>query len=110
MKHSHHYSNRAGYENGLDITYPAYTSTQFIMEEEYLQAYPKYFGRFIDAYAEEGINITGICYQNEAYTCNYYPNTSWRPPRRPASMPITSYLHTCDASRREGLAGYDEHR
>lgn len=77
MKHSHHYSNRAGYENGLDITYPAYTSTQFIMEEEYLQAYPKYFGRFIDAYAEEGINITGICYQNEAYTCNYYPNTSW---------------------------------
>lgn len=77
MKHSHHYSNRAGYGNGLDTTYPTYTSTQFIMEEDYLNAYALYFSKFIDAYGEEGIPVTGLCYQNEAYTCNYYPNTSW---------------------------------
>jgi len=77
MKKSHHYSNRAGYGNGLDTTYPSYTSTQFIMEPEYLQAHALYFSKFITAYGEEGIPITGMCYQNEAYTCNYYPNTSW---------------------------------
>ena len=77
MKHSHHYSNRAGYGNGLDTTYPSYTSTQFIMEPDYLNAHALYFSKFITAYGEEGIPITGMCYQNEAYTCNYYPNTSW---------------------------------
>lgn len=77
MKRSHHYSNRAGYGNGLDTTYPSYTSTQFIMEPEYLNAHALYFSKFITAYGEEGIPITGLCYQNEAYTCNYYPNTSW---------------------------------
>ena len=79
MKHSNHYSNRAGYGNGLDTTYPSYTSTQFIMEPDYLNAYCKYFSNFINAYADEGITVNGICYQNEAYTCNYYPNTSWKP-------------------------------
>lgn len=79
FKHSEHYSNRSGYGNGLDTTYPSYSSTQFKMEEPYLQAYPKYFSRFIEAYADEGIKITGLCYQNEAYTCNFYPNTSWKP-------------------------------
>lgn len=79
MKHSHHYSNRAGYGNGLDVTYPTYTSTQFIMEDDYLNAYALYFSKFIKAYSEEGIPVTGLCYQNEAYTCNYYPNTSWEP-------------------------------
>lgn len=77
MKKSHHYSNRAGYGNGLETTYPSYTSTQFIMEPDYLRAHALYFSKFITAYGEEGIPITGLCYQNEAYTCNYYPNTSW---------------------------------
>ncbi len=76
MKLSEHYSNRAGYGNGLDTTYPRYT-TQFKMEDDILQAYAKYFSLFIDGYGEEGIPIQGCCYQNEAYTVNYYPNTSW---------------------------------
>ncbi len=81
MKKNNHYSNRPGYGNGLaeDQAYPTYTSTQFIMEDDYLQAYAKYFSKFIDAYGEEGIPVKGICYQNEAYTYNYYPNTSWMP-------------------------------
>lgn len=76
MKKSEHYSNRAGYGNGLDVTYPRYT-TQFKMEDDILQAHARYFGRFIEEYQKEGIDITGCCYQNEAYTVNYYPNTSW---------------------------------
>lgn len=78
MKQSHHYSNRAGYGNGLETTYPSYSTTQFIMEPDYLRAHTLYFSKFITAYGEEGIPITGMCYQNEAYTCNYYPNCSWQ--------------------------------
>ncbi len=76
MKKSEHYSNRAGYGNGLDVTYPRYT-TQFKMEDPILKAHAMYFSRFITEYGKEGIPITGCCYQNEAYTVNYYPNTSW---------------------------------
>ncbi len=76
MKKSEHYSNRAGYGNGLDVTYPRYT-TQFKMEDPILKAHAMYFSRFITEYGKEGIPITGCCYQNEAYTVNYYSNTSW---------------------------------
>ncbi len=76
MKKSEHYSNRAGYGNGLDVTYPRYT-TQFKMEDPILKAHAMYFSRFITEYGKEGIPITGCCYQNEAYTVNFYPNTSW---------------------------------
>lgn len=76
MKKSEHYSNRAGYGNGLDVTYPRYT-TQFKMEDPILKAHAMYFSRFITEYGKEGIPIIGCCYQNEAYTVNYYPNTSW---------------------------------
>lgn len=76
MKKSEHYSNRAGYGNGLDVTYPRYT-TQFKMEDPILKAHAMYFSKFITEYGKEGIPITGCCYQNEAYTVNYYPNTSW---------------------------------
>lgn len=76
MKKSEHYSNRAGYGNGLDTTYPRYT-TQFKMEDDILKAHAMYFSRFITEYGKEGIPITGCCYQNEAYSVNFYPNTSW---------------------------------
>lgn len=76
MKKSEHYSNRAGYGNGLDVTYPRYT-TQFKMEDDILKAHAMYFSKFITEYGKEGIPITGCCYQNEAYTVNFYPNTSW---------------------------------
>jgi glucosylceramidase len=37
----------------------------FILEEPYLRAYAKYFGRFIDAYAKEGIRVGMVMPQNE---------------------------------------------
>ena len=57
--------------------YPVYFSDQFIMEEDYLNAYCLYFDKFITAYAEQGIPITELSYQNEAYSYVVYPGCSW---------------------------------
>jgi glucosylceramidase len=78
MKTNKHYANRSGAGNGLaaDRQVPLYTD-QFIQEPRYLQAYALYFNKFIDAYAAEGIPITAVCYQNEAYSYTVYPSCSW---------------------------------
>lgn len=79
MKTNKHYAQRTGANNGLatDKQVPPYFNDQFIMEPDYLQAYALYFSKFIDAYAEEGIPVTGIAYQNEAYSNTPYPGCSW---------------------------------
>lgn len=56
---------------------PVYFTDQFIMEEDYLNAYCLYFDKFITAYAEQGIPITELAYQNEAYSYVVYPGCSW---------------------------------
>lgn len=79
MKTNKHYAQRSGANNGLpaDKQVPPYFNDQFIMEPDYLQAYALYFSKFIDAYGEEGIPVTGIAYQNEAYSNTPYPGCSW---------------------------------
>ena len=79
MKTNKHYANRSGANNGLDKAneVPVYFNDQFIMQPEYLQAYALYFSRFIEAYAEQGIPITTLMYQNEAYSFTVYPSCSW---------------------------------
>lgn len=56
---------------------PVYFTDQFIMEEDYLNAYCLYLDKFITAYAEQGIPITELSYQNEAYSYVVYPGCSW---------------------------------
>ena len=51
---------------------------QFIAEDKYYNAYCLYFSKFIDAYKDEGINITSLAYQNEAYSNTPYPGCSWK--------------------------------
>lgn len=79
MKTNKHYAQRTGANNGLptNMQVPPYFNDQFIMEPDYLQAYALYFSKFIDAYSEEGIPVTGIAYQNEAYSNTPYPGCSW---------------------------------
>jgi glucosylceramidase len=81
MKTNKHYANRSTKENGMpsDKAVPTLSANQFIQEPEYLEAYALYFSKFIDAYQEEGIDISMIMYQNEAYTFNDYPNCTWLP-------------------------------
>lgn len=79
MKTNKHYAQRTGANNGLptDKQVPPYFNDQFIMEPDYLQAYALYFSKFVDAYGEEGIPVTAIAYQNEAYSNTPYPGCSW---------------------------------
>ena len=51
----------------------------FKLEEPYLAAYAKYFGKFIDAYREHGINISMVMPQNEFNSCQVFPSCVWTP-------------------------------
>jgi len=53
------------------------TQSYFIQEPRYLQAYADMFCRFIDLYKEEGLPITKVMYQNEAYSYTPYPGCPW---------------------------------
>ncbi|MDO4163901.1 MAG: beta-glycosidase [Bacteroides sp.] len=48
-----------------------------IQDPRYLQTYANYFCKFIDAYREQGIPITMVMYQNEAYSYTPYPGCAW---------------------------------
>lgn len=48
-----------------------------IQDPRYLQAYADMFCKFIDAYKEQGIPITMVMYQNEAYSYTPYPGCAW---------------------------------
>ncbi|MDD4990991.1 MAG: glycoside hydrolase family 30 protein [Paludibacter sp.] len=78
LKTNKHYANKSGGGNGLATSAqcPLYTN-QFIQSSKYMQSYALYFSKFIDAYKAEGINITTLMYQNEAYSYAIYPACSW---------------------------------
>lgn len=49
----------------------------FIQDPRYLHAYANMFCRFIDLYKEQGLPITKVMYQNEAYSYTPYPGCAW---------------------------------
>jgi glucosylceramidase len=51
--------------------------TQFIMEDRVLSAYALYFSRFIQAYADLGIDIFAVQPQNEPNSCQNFPSCIW---------------------------------
>ena len=51
----------------------------FIQDPRYLKSYANYFCKFISAYKNEGIPISMIMYQNEAYSYTNYPGCAWTP-------------------------------
>lgn len=51
--------------------------TAFIMEPEYLDAYARLFGKFVDAYREEGVNIQMVMPQNEMNSDQNFPSCCW---------------------------------
>ncbi|MGN0854976.1 MAG: glycoside hydrolase family 30 beta sandwich domain-containing protein [Kiritimatiellia bacterium] len=53
------------------------TQNYFIQEPKYLASYAEQFCRFIDLYAQEGVTIDRVMYQNEAYSYAPYPGCPW---------------------------------
>ncbi len=78
MKTNNHYACRASATNGLTYDKNGRENlTQFRMEPDYLKAYALYFTKYIQAYRNEGIHITGVHVQNEMNSCQNFPSCIW---------------------------------
>jgi glucosylceramidase len=78
MKTNDHYACRTTQTNGLSREMNGKEGkTQFRMQPEYLKAYALYFSKYIQAYRNEGINITGVHVQNEMNSCQGFPSCIW---------------------------------
>jgi len=79
MKTTRHYATAPGDHNDFTKENEV-EGDHFIQEPEYLEAYALYLSKFIDAYKENGINVSLLQFQNEPYTKHQWPNCSWTPP------------------------------
>ncbi len=78
MKTNNHYACRPDVVNDMTPEQAGREGiTQFRMEPPYLEAYAKYFVKFIRAYKEEGVHITAIHVQNEMNSCQNFPSCIW---------------------------------
>jgi glucosylceramidase len=51
----------------------------FIQEDRYFDVYARYFGRFVDAYKQQGIDIGMVMPQNEFNSAQAFPSCTWTP-------------------------------
>lgn len=85
MKSTGHYAGAkpfpgSGVENGIgDEQVGAEGTDMFRLEPEYLDAYARYFARFVTAYAAEGIAIEMVMPQNEFNSAQVFPSCTWTP-------------------------------
>jgi glucosylceramidase len=78
MKTNNHYACRPDAVNDLLPEKAGREGiTQFIMEPDYLKAYALYFVKFVQAYRNQGINLTGVHVQNEMNSCQNFPSCIW---------------------------------
>ena len=79
MKYNKHYACRPDKVNDLegDPTTDLEGSDMFIQEDRYMDAYARYFGKFIDSYKEKGIDIYCVAPQNEFNSCQNFPSCTW---------------------------------
>ena len=80
MKVNRHYASRTAPFNGLAKERETPEGTDaFILQPAYLEAYARYFGKFIDAYKAEGIDISMVMPQNEPNSDQVFPSCTWTP-------------------------------
>ena len=54
-------------------------SDSFILEDRYLDAYARYFRRYIESYRAEGVPISMVMPQNEFNSAQPFPSCCWTP-------------------------------
>jgi glucosylceramidase len=86
MKRNRHYAMaqpgpwQKGVENGLRPDQVGREGTDmFVLEDRHLEAYARYFGRFVDEYREQGIAIGMVMPQNEFNSAQVFPSCVWTP-------------------------------
>jgi glucosylceramidase len=83
MKKNRHYAAAlpwpgSGVENGLREDQVGTEGTDmFRLEDRYLEAYARYFARFVEAYGEEGIRVEMVMPQNEFNSAQVFPSCVW---------------------------------
>ena len=67
-------------ENGLSIDKQIHEGEDgFTQDPKYLETYARYFGKFIDAYKEKGVDVYMVMPQNEPNSAQWYPACTWTP-------------------------------
>jgi glucosylceramidase len=84
MKRNNHYAaqmQRPGLApNGLTPDKVAHEGEDlFIQDDKYFKTYANYFGKFIDAYRQQGISIGMVMPQNEFNSAQPFPSCTWTP-------------------------------
>ena len=80
MKTNNHYACRSSRFNDLPEALQIPEGVDgFILEPAYLEAYARYFGKFIDAYRAEGIEHFMVMPQNEPNSDQPFPACTWTP-------------------------------
>ncbi|WNM27242.1 glycoside hydrolase family 30 beta sandwich domain-containing protein [Demequina capsici] len=86
MKSNGHYAGAMPHpafgnvQNGLREDQVGHEGTDmFLVDDAHLTAYARYFGRFIDAYAQRGIRIDTVMPQNEFNSAQPFPSCTWTP-------------------------------
>jgi glucosylceramidase len=78
MKVNHHYACRPDAVNDLKPENGGREgSTQFIMENKYLEAYALYFVKYVESYQQAGIPVYAVHVQNEPNSCQNFPSCIW---------------------------------
>ncbi len=83
MKRNNHYAMIPnypwwGHENGITPEQVGHEGADmFIADEKHLATYAQYFGKFIDAYRERGIDIFMVMPQNEFNSAQPFPSCCW---------------------------------
>lgn len=71
---------RALMDNGLAEDKQIKEGTDaFTLEPQYLDTYARYFGKYVDAYREQGVDIYMVMPQNEPNSAQWYPACTWTP-------------------------------
>ena len=84
MKVNNHYALRAGPTNSPSSNLQPErnilnSATAFKMENGYLKAYALYLSKYVQAYQNEGVDISEVHVQNEVVYAPYWPSCTWRP-------------------------------
>ncbi len=94
MKRNHFYAEAMAYseagfkDNGIRPDQVGHEGEDmFIQEPRYFEAYARYFGRFIDAYRAQGIQVGMVMPQNEFNSAQNFPSCTW------TSEGLARFLH-----------------
>jgi glucosylceramidase len=84
MKKGKHYAQAPAWpgqpSNGIKPEQMGKEGTDsFILEDRYLEAYARYFRRYIESYRAEGIPISMVMPQNEFNSAQPFPSCCWTP-------------------------------